>query len=223
MIRWLLGHDTPALNEAEICTPAERADGQRFRHPGRRRQWLLGRATAKTLILRHVRESGRPIEDPRRLSILTAGSGTPRVILDDTELPLSLSISHSGDTALCAVCQRERGRLGVDIERVEPRSAAFASDYFTRRELELAESLDREGRDFALTLFWCAKEAVLKALGTGLGRDPREVEVLALPASGNDPARSLPVKLADRPAPAVCCGRLEGMACAMAVLPERCH
>jgi len=221
VIRWLLGRDTPALDGAIAFAPEEEADGARLRHPGRRREWLLGRVTAKTLILRHLRECGQPVGDPRRIAIRAAESGAPRVFLDGRELPVSLSISHSHGKALCAVCPRERGLLGVDLERIEPRSPAFAADYFSEHERFLAGAVPRPERDFALTLFWCVKEAVLKALGTGLRRDPRTVEVLDLPAGGVDPARALSVKLADGTVPAVCCGRMEGMACAIAVLPEK--
>jgi len=66
--------------------------------------------------------------------------------------------------------------VGLDLERIRPRSPRFAEIALEQSEREL---LDRCGadRDEAITRFWCAKEAVAKALGQGLVEGPQTVAV----------------------------------------------
>ena len=54
-------------------------------------------------------------------------------------------------------------------------SEEFAAGVFTPDELELAANAASSSR--ALVKFWCAKEAVSKALGTGIRYSPREMVV----------------------------------------------
>ncbi len=81
---------------------------------------------------------------------------------------LEFNWSHSGDYALVALA-RERG-LGVDIERLgkNPRALEIARRFFDPVEAASLASLDSGARDHAFIGLWCAKEAVLKAVGEGL-------------------------------------------------------
>ncbi len=82
--------------------------------------------------------------------------------------PLEFNWSHSGDFALLAVA---RGcALGVDIERFgkNQRSLEIARRFFDPSEADTLEPLALEARDRAFIGLWCAKEAVLKAVGEGL-------------------------------------------------------
>ncbi len=72
--------------------------------------------------------------------------------------------------------------LGCDLEVIEPRSAAFVTDYFTRNEQALVERTSKEERPRLVTLLWSAKESALKALHVGLRLDTNSVEVLSLDA-----------------------------------------
>ena len=67
--------------------------------------------------------------------------------------------------------------LGCDLEVVEPRSGAFATDYFTAEEQELLAQASAADRFQLLALIWSAKESVLKALRVGLRLDTRCVAV----------------------------------------------
>jgi phosphopantetheinyl transferase len=89
------------------------------------------------------------------------------------ELPLSLS--HSGERALCATGP---GRVGADIERIQARIPELVSDFFTRPEAALVEGAPASHRNELITLIWSAKEAVLKALRLGLTVDTRAVTCL---------------------------------------------
>jgi 4'-phosphopantetheinyl transferase len=81
---------------------------------------------------------------------------------------LEFNWSHSGDFALVALT---RGcELGVDIERFgkNPRSLEIARRFFDPIEAEALARLEPAARDRAFIKLWCAKEAVLKAVGEGL-------------------------------------------------------
>ena len=68
-------------------------------------------------------------------------------------------------------------RIGIDLEAVTPRAPSFFETYFTPSELEWVLT-SKESQVLISTLIWSAKEAVLKALQTGLRVDTREIEIL---------------------------------------------
>lgn len=81
---------------------------------------------------------------------------------------LSFNWSHSGDYALIALSHE--AALGVDIERLGKnlRTLEIARRYFDPAEAETLATLELEARNRAFIALWCAKEAVLKAVGEGL-------------------------------------------------------
>jgi 4'-phosphopantetheinyl transferase len=81
---------------------------------------------------------------------------------------LEFNWSHSGGFALVALA---RGcELGVDIERLgkNQRSLEIARRFFDPAEADALARLDPVARDRSFIKLWCAKEAVLKAVGEGL-------------------------------------------------------
>jgi 4'-phosphopantetheinyl transferase len=149
----------------------------------RRRDWLLGRWTAKRLLQSHVaRRAGTwlPLDT---FVIASDPDGAPRVIVDSSPnlqsaiCNLQLSISHCNGNAFCAISDRTYLALGADIERVAPRAPEFAADYFTPRELAQVAASPANERDAIVTLIWSAKEAGLKALRLGLTVDTRRISI----------------------------------------------
>jgi 4'-phosphopantetheinyl transferase len=82
---------------------------------------------------------------------------------------LAFSWSHSGDVALLAVA-RGLTQLGVDVERVRPRSRVLelAARFFDAGETDLLRALPEREQLGAFLDLWTAKESVLKAHGGGL-------------------------------------------------------
>jgi phosphopantetheine--protein transferase-like protein len=90
--------------------------------------------------------------------------------------PLFFNISHSRDAFAFVVS--ENLRVGIDIEKID-RNVDYLSisrRFFCEQENKIVLSSETDSRD-NFFLFWTRKEAVLKALGTGIISDISRVEV----------------------------------------------
>jgi 4'-phosphopantetheinyl transferase len=145
-------------------------------YPKRRREWLLGRWTAKRLLRLSLPRYGE-----LSLRAITVGNdpdGAPFLSVDgEGRLPMSLSISHRQDRAFCTLSPSAAPLIGADIELIEPRDPVFVHDYFTIREAQLVQCCPPSARDTLVTVIWSAKESVLKTLRLGLRADTRRVEI----------------------------------------------
>ncbi|MEU7993794.1 4'-phosphopantetheinyl transferase superfamily protein [Micromonospora sp. NPDC049060] len=111
---------------------------------------LLGRAEAE-IVVEHGRD-GRPL-------VTVPGAGA-RV-----ELPVSVSRADG----VVAVAARAAGPVGIDVEWCRPLPAlALAGRWFAPAEAAWLAGRDAGGRSRDFLRLWTAKEAVGKALGTGL-------------------------------------------------------
>ena len=196
--------DTCWLEQQEADVPAgedwlsrrEAAVLSNLHFPKRRSDWRLGRWTAKCAIAAHLAIGG----DPRalaRIEVLASASGAPDAYLDTEPAPLTMSLSHSGGTAVCAIVSAGTA-LGCDLEVVEPRTAAFIADYFTPAEQQHIARVDPSNRNLLTNLLWSAKESALKALREGLRVDTRLLQVTCRPEPQRDLWRPLMVEYMDR-------------------------
>jgi 4'-phosphopantetheinyl transferase len=198
MIRWLVQSivDHPDLSAgrppAGLLTAAEAAQHRGYLSPRRRRDWLLGRWTAKRLVQTHFIETEGFCPAPGSFGIEQYPSGAPYVysehpalydVTRNGQVPVVLSISHSHGYAFCALFAEEKGytRLGVDIELVEQRSSNFAQEFFTPEEQSRLNRFSPALIDLVLTATWSAKEAALKATHSGLRADPQRTQCLLRP------------------------------------------
>ena len=172
---WLAKASEEIPSEFGWLSSEERRYLGRLRVDKRRRDWLLGRWTAKSALRRHSLLVDFAVELPD-LTIRQAADGAPEALLRGRPVPLTLSLSHRADRGLCALTHEGR-RVGCDLEVVEQRSPAFLSDYFTAEEQEFLRSVPVGEQDRIATLFWAAKESTLKALRVGLRADTRRVRV----------------------------------------------
>ena len=178
-IEWLLQSTTDhpglvrGLAPRALLGTRETAVYRALTHDKRRRDWLLGRWTAKHLL----RDAGEPAA-LAGLAILAAADGAPEVWLEDGDelrpLPRALSISHAQGVAFCATLEGS-ATLGADIETIAARPASFPAAYFSPEEQALLAAAPAGQQDLLTTAIWSAKEAALKALRAGLRLDTRSV------------------------------------------------
>ena len=185
-IYWMLVDSHQAVLEVPgFLSPSELQKYSTFRFPKRRDEWLLGRWTAKTLVHSLPAYQHYSLD---QIEIHNTQEGAPYLQLPDRATPAEcLTISHSGNLALCAIATGLDLQVGTDLEKVEARTETFILDYFTPSERQLVKNYPAETRAMVVTLIWSAKESMLKALGVGLRRDTRMVEVRGL--NGITPAR----------------------------------
>ena len=86
---------------------------------------------------------------------------------------ICFNISHSSGNAVCAISQ---SGVGIDVERIGAFRAAVARRVLTEKEIEFLETLAEHERGEMFYRFWTLKESYLKLDGSGLARDPREIE-----------------------------------------------
>ncbi len=143
----------------------------------RRSDWRLGRWTAHRALqgFLEVEEVARGQGEPY---VQAGEDGAPRVRWTGGTGPrLVVSLSHSHGAGFAAVGPGPELALGVDLERVEPRSAAFIRDYLTPAEQATIAAAPEDHVRVLANLAWSGKESVLKALREGLRMDPATVEV----------------------------------------------
>ena len=157
----------------------------------RRTEWLFGRIVAKESVRRFVRENYQARWSSADIIIWADDQGKPHALgawSDNLNVKLDLAISHTRDFVVAIVAAN--ARVGVDVEEASrDLSEEFTNGVFSADELELAaESSDAPS---TLIRFWCAKEAVSKALGTGIRYSPRELVVESFDAADGELSVSL--------------------------------
>ncbi|HXA33083.1 MAG TPA: 4'-phosphopantetheinyl transferase superfamily protein, partial [Acidimicrobiales bacterium] len=160
----------------------ERVEYERH-NPRAQRTWLLGRIAAKDAVRRWLWGRGARAMHPVEVRITNDVQGRPMASLprdvclaNPAASALSVSISHTEWVGVAVVS--DTNPIGVDVEPVTPRaprSDAFVDIALTPGEQGLRP--DGVGSDEWVALTWTAKEAVAKALGTGLQGRPRSFEV----------------------------------------------
>ncbi len=178
-VAWIEQTAAEAPRSDEWLSAGERALLGRLSFEKRRADGRLGRWTATTAVSKWL-----GVPDLASIEIRPARSGAPRVFVAGDPAAASISLSHRDGRAMCAVAAPGT-LLGCDIECVEPRSDAFATDYFTLAEQDAFSS--GAARWTRIAVHWSAKESALKALGIGLGIDMRRLSVQFCDGAGWTP------------------------------------
>jgi 4'-phosphopantetheinyl transferase len=151
----------------------ERRRSERFRGPHDARAFVLRRAFLRSVLARYAGCA------PDELVYVQGAHGKPA--LAPPHARLSFSLSRSAEWVLVGVSIAHA--LGVDVERADPRLAdeeelsLLARRVLTDSEQRQLARFPARERVPAFLRGWTRKEALLKALGTGLAREPRTVHV----------------------------------------------
>lgn len=149
----------------------ERSRWQGYRLAGPRRRFALCRAALRAVLC------GQLGCENRQLSFAATGHGKPFALVDGTPAAIEFNVSHGGGHGLIALAPA--GRLGVDVEERLPRGdldGLIGSVLGPGERGELATA--GEGRKLhQFYHLWTMKEALLKALGTGISLDMAGFEV----------------------------------------------
>jgi len=173
-----------------ILSPPEREEWKALKVPLRREiQWLLGRAAAKDALRHHFQESGGRRFASADLILGNDRAGRPVLAgawrAELPEVP-QVSISHTDGMVVAVAAGLDEGvGIGVDAEKVRTPSQDLLDGAFSEAELALvpvpAGAAEAQRSEWVFR-FWCAKEAVGKALGSGVPLDPRQFAVVSADA-----------------------------------------
>lgn len=162
---WWIDADALAARHVELgglLRPDEKEESRKFRHEQHRRRFVVRRAARNEILADYLGCRADQVQ------IEHSAFGQPRLMSAPETPQLSFSASHSHGLAVLVV--GAEGRIGIDIERLRPMpdALAIARQHFTRDEAELLEKSNGSDRDAEFLAIWTAKEAFVKALGTGL-------------------------------------------------------
>ena len=145
----------------------------------RRTEWLFGRIAAKEAVRRYLKDKYQARWSSADVQVWPDDSGKPHALgawADNLPVRLDIAIAHTSRFVVALAAAN--ARVGVDVESVSrDLSEEFTNGVFSAEELELAATTS--GPAQTVIRFWCAKEAVSKALGTGIRYSPRELVIVA--------------------------------------------
>jgi len=167
---FLTDRDLPFEALSEFLSEDERARLARMSSLNAAHQFIAGRWLLRTILAAVTGGT------PEQVSLEYDLHGKPRMARPPAG-GIDFSLSHSGHLAVLALGRN--GRVGVDIERIRPLSdiSRLARRILTAKELAGFEASPQEEQSRPLIAAWARKEAVLKALGTGISGSPSSVEV----------------------------------------------
>src|SRR5262245_41027985 len=180
---WCLALDLPADQVAQLhaslsSDEVERAG--RYHFELHRHRFIACRGQVRRILAGYL--DARPAD----LRFRYGSRGKPALESLWSDSAIRFNVSNSADLALLALAiDRE---LGVDVEHVrEPRDFdSLAAQFFAASEVTQLRSLPHEQRLEGFFRCWTRKEAVLKAVGTGLAF-PLDKVVVTIPR--DEPAR----------------------------------
>lgn len=169
---WLKTFSNIVLSQIERGTFAGKTGSA-----ARRTEWLFGRIAAKEAVRRFLKTYYQARWSYADVTICANDLGKPYAIgawLDYLSANLDIAIAHTSQFVVAIAGANVK--IGVDVESIQRNlSEEFTAGVFNPEELELATSAVNPAQ--AIIKFWCAKEAVSKALGVGLRYSPKDLRV----------------------------------------------
>lgn len=152
---------TPAID----LTDAELRRADAFRFPMDRSRWIACRAALRRVLAPLCEVA------PKEVPLLVSPNGKP--LLAPPFDSIHFNLSHSDDLGLIAV---DSVPVGIDVEPISRAQSLLDCAASFCHPDEIAGLADHpKAQALQLLSIWTAKEAVLKALGTGLLQPPEQV------------------------------------------------
>ncbi len=200
---WHLSADVDASTLAMLqatLSEVERSQAQRFNFEIDTHRFTARRGLVRTVLAKYLHSA------PHALTFDLGNHGKP-LLSSITDKPLHFNYSYSGEALLLAVS--ESYEVGIDIETPRPIAEAseIALQNFSPAEQQILANVSQVIDTFFTC--WTAKEAVIKALGTGLSRPLNDFTTLTeagtlqheLTVHDSDHARLQRIRLCNVPAP----------------------
>jgi len=160
-----LWHAHLRLPDAELArlhrllNEQEQQRASRFKVPAAREQFVASHGFLRLLLAQYLGTA------PEDLQFATGEHGKPMLA---SSLNLKFNLSHTDGMAAVAISLQHE--IGVDVERIRSDINVFelANRFFSSAEAEWLRAQPETEQTRAFYLCWTAKEAYIKACGTGL-------------------------------------------------------
>ena len=158
---WGIAFDDCLLTLAEACewlSVEECVRVERYRIDKPKRQFAICRAALRGILADYLSIV------PHEVRFQIGANGKPILAGDSA---IHFNVTHSGNFALVAIATR---RVGIDIEvlREVSNRDGLVERFFGHEEKETYRNLAEPHRDQGFFRAWTCKEALMKAVGTGL-------------------------------------------------------
>lgn len=170
---WRANLDLPTAEVAQLATflfDDEIARANKFYFPEHRRRFIVARSILRQLLGDYLNTN------PKNIKFDYSDRGKPQLskLCNNS---LQFNVSHSQEYALFGFAVDRL--IGVDIEylREMPDAIKIARRFFSPLEFQLIASLSDRQQQKVFFKLWTAKEAYLKALGTGLAGSLNSIEI----------------------------------------------
>lgn len=171
--RTSLDFSTAKVNQlATFLSIDELARANRFHFPEHKKRFIAARGILRQLLGNYMQIS------PDKLKFEYGYQGKPRLATSMGNSSLQFNVSHSFKYALYGFANHHL--VGIDIEflREMKDPVELAKRFFSNREYQLIVDLtNKEQQQKFFFKLWTAKEAYLKALGTGLSSSLTDIEI----------------------------------------------
>ncbi|WP_019507798.1 4'-phosphopantetheinyl transferase superfamily protein [Pleurocapsa sp. PCC 7319] len=156
---------------ATCLSTDEISRANKFRFPIHKRRFIVARGILRQLLGNYLQLS------PDRIKFEYGDRGKPRLAASVVDGFLQFNVSHSEEYALYGFTHHHL--IGVDLEYLRDMKDAvkLAERFFSPREFELLAAIDSEQQRKVFFKLWTAKEAYLKAIGTGLTNSLASIDI----------------------------------------------
>lgn len=153
---------------AATLTADEKSHAAHFRFPKDAIHWASCRAALRKILADEIQISSKDVP------LMVSEFGKPLLAAPFEHLHFNLS--HTSDLALLAITQN--GPIGIDLESMARANDLLECETSFCHPDEIQNlSAAHIHRSTQLLKIWTAKEAVLKALGTGLSHPPESIRL----------------------------------------------
>ena len=163
--------DTELNYLAAFLSPDEIVRANKFRFPHLKSRFTAARGILRQLLGHYLSIS------PDEVEFQYNDRGKPQLANLKQDRLLQFNVSHSQEYALFGFT--DQALIGVDLEYSREMSDALkiAQRFFSAREYKLLQGTVKEEQQALFFKLWTAKEAYLKAVGTGLSDSLDTVEI----------------------------------------------
>ena len=176
---WLVECESVRAAVEPWLRPVERRRAQEFNDAASGLRYAAVRGALRAVLARYEGAAAAGIR------IRCEPGGKPRLKAAGDTAP-EFNVSHSGAYGLVALSRG--GPVGVDIELIKEHRPLLklARRFFAPDEAAAIEAMDSAGRRAAFYRVWTRKEALVKALGTGLRHSLKAFTVSAAAKVGEN-------------------------------------